>query len=253
METNPSNKGKKRLLIGLGLLATGVLSFFGYQYWNSNKKRTETSDNNADDKAEKPKTTKPPLNKHKKTPPKKPSAKPKTPIKKEPIKTVTETVSVMKEKVADPSVVAKGLYASIKLKSFSAALRILKTIKSPLRYAEIGRHFNNYRIGGIRQTIVNAMLTTFKSEEQKKVLNDAFTTIGLKYDGKKWSLEGLGARRMIITTRPTKVWKDPRTSVQVPENMVLGKEIAKRKEHTLFENDKQYFLVKSTDVGIFKN
>jgi hypothetical protein len=253
METNPTNKRKKGLLIGLGLLATGVLSFFGYQYWNSYKKKSETPDNSTDYKAEKPKTTKPPLNKHKKTPPKKPSEKPKTPITKEPIKTVTKTVNVVKEKVDDPSLVAKGLYASIKLKSFSAALRILKTIKSPLRYAEIGRHFNNYRIGGIRQTIVNAMLTTFKSDEQKKKLNEAFTTIGLKYDGKKWSLEGLSARRMIVTTRPTKVWKDPRTSVQVPENMVLGNVIAQRKEHTVFENDKQYFLVKSTDVKLFKN
>ncbi len=55
METNPANKEKKRLMIGLGLLATSVLSFFGSHYWNINKKKSETPVSTPDYKADIPK------------------------------------------------------------------------------------------------------------------------------------------------------------------------------------------------------
>lgn len=258
MEVNQNKGRKKGLLVGLGVFAVGMLSFFGYQYWSGNKKKTETPEENAPSfNAEKPRTTKPTSSKPKKkhTTKKKVSVKPKpqsdtTESKTTQATKITETV---KEKVSDPAVVAKGLYLALKIKSFSTALRILKTIKTPLRYAEIGRHFTNYRIGGVRQTILNAMFNVFKTDEQKEKLRTVFTEMGLKYDGSKWSLEGIENSSQIITIRSTKVWKDPRTSVEVPKNMVLGKEVAKRKNYTLFENGKQYFLVQSNHVSQYKN
>lgn len=315
METNPANKGKKRLLIGLGLLATGVLSFFGYQYWNSNKKKSETPESTTDSKAEKPKPQPKPKakstqRKGKKPPAKKPAPKPTTsanapsqtttfpdyfPLKKgsqgERVKqlqqalinkygssvlpkgvtgiydtdlqnalvklkfpqSIDETTFnvLVQKKTVDASLLAKGLYAAIRAKSFTASTKILKLIKTTAEYTAVNKVFSSYFLNGVRQTLVNAMLSTFKTDAQKQEIRLVFAAMGLKYDGKKWSLEGLDGMQ-IITLQTTKVWKDPNTWVEVPKNMVLGKEIAKRKEHTVFENDKQYFLVKSTDVGVFK-
>jgi hypothetical protein len=314
METNTANKGKKRLLIGLGLLATGVLSFFGYQYWNSNKKKTEASESNSDYKADKPKPhpkpkVKPTQGKGKKPTVKKPAPKPTTstntppstfpdyfPLKKgsqgERVKQLQQALInkygssvlpkgvtgiydtdlqnalvklrfpqnidettfnvLVQKKTVDASLLAKGLYAAIRAKSFTASTKILKLIKTTAEYTAVNKVFSSYFLNGVRQTLVNAMLSTFKTDAQKQEIRLVLAAMGLKYDGKKWSLEGLDGTQ-IITLQTTKVWKDPNTWVEVPKNMVLGREIAKRKEHTLFENDKQYFLVKSTDVGIFKN
>ncbi|MGZ4036870.1 MAG: hypothetical protein ACXVPQ_03525, partial [Bacteroidia bacterium] len=71
-------------------------------------------------------------------------------------------------------------------------------------------------------------------------------------DGKKWSLSGI-EKPTLITIQGTKVWKDPQHSVAVPLNMVLGKEVAKRGHFTLFENDRQYFLVESKHVKPYSN
>lgn len=315
METNTANKGKKRLLIGLGLFATGVLSFFGYQYFNSNKKKSEKPESVPDFKTDKPKPqpkpkTKPTQGKGKKPPVKKPAPKPTTstntpsppptfpdyfPLKKgsqgERVKqlqqaliskygssvlpkgvtgiydvdlqnalvklklpqSIDETTFnvLVQKKTIDPAMIAKALFLAIKTKSFTATVKILKAIKKPADYSAVNKLFQSYFIIG-KKTIVNAVLDTFKTEAQKQEIRLVFAAMGLIYDGKKWSLEGLDGTQ-IITLQTTKVWKDPQTWVEVPKNMVLGREIAKRKEHTLFENDKQYFLVKSTDVGQFKN
>ncbi len=314
METNPANKGKKRLIIGLGLLATGVLSFFGYQYWNSNKKKNETPVSTPDFKVDKPKPqpkpkVKPTQGKGKKPPEKKSAPKPPAntivppstfpdyfPLEKgsqgERVKrlqqaliskygnsvlpkgttgiydtdlqnalvklkfplSIDETTFnvLVQKKTVDASLLAKGLYAAIRAKSFTASTKILKLLKTTAEYTAVNKVFSSYFLNGVRQTLVNAMLSTFKTDAQKEEIRLVFAAMGLKYDGKKWSLEGLDGAP-IITLQTTRVWKDPNTWVEVPKNMVLGKEIAKRKDHTLFENDKQYFLVKSTDVGIFKN
>lgn len=314
METNPANKGKKRLLIGLGLLATGVLSFFGYQYWKSNKKKRETPESSPDFKTDKPKTqskpkAKPTQGKGKKPSVKKPESKPTAstntrqetfpdyfPLKKgsqgERVKqlqqalinkygnsvlpkgvtgiydtdlqnallklkfpqSIDETTFnvLVQKKTVDASLLAKGLYAAIRAKSFTASIKILKLIKTTAEYTAVNKVFSTYFLNGVRQTLVNAMLSTFKTDAQKQEIRLVFAAMGLKYDGKKWSLGGLDGAPQIITLQTTKVWKDPQTWVEVPKNMVLGREIAKRKEHTLFENDKQYFLVKSTDIGVFK-
>jgi hypothetical protein len=253
MEVNQNKSRKKGLFIGLGLFAAGMLSFFGYQYWKSHKKTNDVPQNDAPDfTAEKPKKTKPPVSKTKKASAKKHGTKPSGGSDTNKNNPASSVIDTLKEKVADPSLIAKGLYVAIKAKSFNAALRILKVIHNSLQYAEVSRSFSKYFIGGVRQTIVNAMFSTFKTVEQKQKLKQAFAKIGLKYDGKKWTLEGTVNRKFIITTHPTKVWKDPRTSVEVPKNMVLGKEIAKRKNHTLFENGRQYFLVHSGHVNHYR-
>src|SRR5687767_906092 len=137
MEVNQNKGRKKGLFVGLGVFAVGMLSFFGYQYWSGNKKKTETPEENAPSfNAEKPKTTKPSSSKPKKKPTKKKTVvklKHQSDTTESKIKQATQITETVKEKVSDPSVVAKGIYLALKIKSFSTALRILKTIKTPLR------------------------------------------------------------------------------------------------------------------------
>ena len=312
--TNPKKSSRKKwLFLGLGLLTTGVLSFFGYQYWKSNKNKTEAPASDAPDftaekskpeakpKAKKP-TTKKPASKKSTTPKQSPESTSSTfpdyfplrkgsegprvkqlqqalinkygksflptgatgifdaaleaALKRNGLPTaIDETAfNVLAKKIEiDPGLIARGLQVALRAKNFSAALRILKVIKSPAQYAEVNKVFLKYLIEGVRKTIVNAALSTFKSEKQKQDLRLAFRDIGLKYDGKKWTLSGLDGRPLLITTQTTKVWKDPRTSVEVPKNMVLGKEIERRSNYIMFENDRQFFLVKEAHVSHFKN
>jgi hypothetical protein len=106
-------------------------------------------------------------------------------------------------------------------------------------------------VNGVRQTLVNGVLSSFKDEKQKVAIRAAFAAMGLKYDGKKWSLSGL-EDKTLVTNKATTVWKDPKTSVPVPQNMVLGKEVAERGTFKMFQNDNQLFLVESQHVNYYK-
>lgn len=239
METNTSTKAfqmpkksnkKKWFFLGLGLVSTGILSFFGYQYWKKHKKTNAAND----EKVPEFKTPKQPAAKTTVKP--KTAAAAKTPITnapKPPIKA---------------SVLATGLYASIISKTFNNAIKILKQLKSTEDYKSVNTAFSKYKVRGVTQTLVNALLTTFTTTVQKDTIRKALSAIGLKYDGKKWSLSGIDNGPLLITTQATEVWKDPKTSVPVPLNMVLGKEIDKRGTFSVFENEKQFFLVKSSHV-----
>lgn len=92
----------------------------------------------------------------------------------------------------DPAAIAKGIYTAITSKDFTATITLLKAIKSTTDYSLVSEQLkNNYRIGGVRQTLVNASLTTFTESSQKLKIQEAFKNMGLKYDGTKWSLSGL--------------------------------------------------------------
>ncbi len=145
-----------------------------------------------------------------------------------------------------PSDIGKLLYAAAIHKDFNKTLALLKTLKSVSDYTAASNAFKVYRIGGVRQTLVNGILNSFPDEKQKQAIKLAFSAMGLKYDGNRWSLSGLGSARILVTTRPTKVWKNPRTAVHVPANMVLGKEIKRRGNFSVFQNDNQFFIVQST-------
>lgn len=95
----------------------------------------------------------------------------------------------------DPSVVAKGIYNAIITKDFNTSLILLKGIKNTTDYALASEQMKTYRIGGVRQTLVNAMLSTFTESSQKLKTQEAFKAIGLKYDGSKWSLSGFRKKK----------------------------------------------------------
>ena len=80
--------------------------------------------------------------------------------------------------------------------------------------------------------------------------------MGLKFDGQKWSLFGLGRLegKSIVTTRPTVIWDGNDTTVEVPANLLLGNEITSESGFTRFETlDKHQLIVKSNAIAYAPN
>lgn len=240
------SKNKKRyFLAGLGIIATTVLTFFGIYYWRKHK-TTQASDSNAPDfKAQKPDTAKGQGTSRPKT-----KSNSQNPSKS----TIQFNDSKAKETTEEPSLfepkdLANKIRSSILQANFILAYTSLKQIRHIKDYSNVNAEFVKMKTGFSSQTIVNGLLGKFKLESQRKLLFIAFKRIGLKYNGTKWTLGDTGQLLpQLITTTPTKVWKDPRTNVSVPSNMVLGREVCKRGNFTLFEHAKNYFLVESKAV-----
>jgi peptidoglycan hydrolase-like protein with peptidoglycan-binding domain len=282
--------GKKWLLIGLGSAATAALTYFGWKYWKGSQEQSFSNDSNETDFTSNPapsykRSTKAqtqnidsfPLKKGSKGENVKAlqqaliskygkSILPKygadgdfgseltAALKKSGLpETIDETTFnvLVKGSSPDPVSTAAQLYNAVLKKDYAKVIALLKGLRSTSDYKNVSNAFMNYRINGVRQTLVNAVLSAFSDSSQKQALQLAFSSMGLKYDGNKWSLAGIGSN-FLITNKATKVWKNPKNAIEVPANMVLGKEITKRKNFTLFENNNQYFLVESQHVNHYK-
>lgn len=163
--------------------------------------------------------------------------------------TITEsTLNVIAQgTVVNPSTIGKDLYNAAIAKDFNKAVSLLQKMKTVDDYSKASEQFKQNRINGVRQTLVNGLLNTFTSETQKQKIKFEFLRIGLRFDGNKWSLSGIDGLP-IVTIMPTTVWVNARESVRVPARMVLGNEVSKRLDYTLFENKGKYFLVQSKNV-----
>jgi peptidoglycan hydrolase-like protein with peptidoglycan-binding domain len=148
----------------------------------------------------------------------------------------------------DPSALGKDLYNATIAKNFPKVLSLLKQIQTTDEYKAAGEIFKQYRINGVRQTIVNALLNTFTTDTQKQQIKFEFLRMGLQFDGSKWSLSGFDGRP-IVTKENTTVWVNAMEGVKVPPKMVLGNEVSKRLDYTLFENNGKYFLVNTNSVN----
>lgn len=291
-EVPKKSNPKKWLFIGLGVAATGALSYFGWQYWKKHKSQPEedtsedTPDFNSGTTASYTPKPKPTATRNDAFPLKKGSkgasvkalqevliaklgkdilgksgadgdfgSKTETALAKAGLPaSIDETTFnvLVKGSSPDPTSTASQLYTAATKKDYAKALALLKTIRNTSEYSTVSEIFKNYRINGVRQTLVNGLLNSFGDEKQKQGIRLAFSNMGLKYDGSKWSLAGFDSGNYLLTNRATKVWKNPKTAVPVPANMVLGKEIARRGGYTVFENDKQLFLVQSQHVKYYK-
>ena len=259
-ETTERKKYKKRkyIFLGLGILATSLLSYFGIQYWRKNKKE-DTKDTRVPD-FEAPKTTFT----------KKETHTTKSPLKKKPTDTKTKTEQKNKQEpkaetnthsatnTAPPTPEEPALFQAEKLtedlrnsilkKDFVKTFLLLKKIRNINDYKYLAEEFNKQSIFGVRRTLVNALLYVFKIDSQRKLLFNSFKSMGLKYQNNKWTLGNLDGTIRLITNQATKVWKTPNEYVNVPINMVLGREVCKRGAFTLFENQQHYYLVESTSI-----
>ena len=147
----------------------------------------------------------------------------------------------------DKTSFAKKLYNAAVKKDFASALALLKKISNKDEYREVGSQFKTYYLNGVRQTLVNGMLNTFTSDEQKQAIRFEFIRMGLQYDGSKWSLSGFSGRT-IITVQPTTVWVNAKQGVEVGARTVLGNEVSRRLGYSLFENKGKYFLVHTNTI-----
>jgi len=147
----------------------------------------------------------------------------------------------------DPAALGKQLYNATVSKNYSLALSTLKKVQSTADYATANEVFKEGNINGVRQTIVNGLLNTFSSDAQKQAIKFEFLRMGLQFDGNKWSLSGFDGRP-IITSEATNVWVNATEGVKVPAKMVLGNEVSRRLDYTLFENSGKYFLVNTKSV-----
>ncbi|GGA89933.1 peptidoglycan-binding domain-containing protein [Puia dinghuensis] len=138
--------------------------------------------------------------------------------------------------------VGKELYTAVANNDFNAAITALKKLPSTSDYTAANATFKTNHINGVRQTIVNGLLNTFTDGGQQQQIKFEFLRIGLQFNGSKWSLSGLGGLP-IITIRPAAIWINARRRVSVPARVVLGNEVSRRLDYTLFENQGQYFLV----------
>lgn len=161
------------------------------------------------------------------------------------------TMNVLKSDNAtslDPKKAAMDIYQAASRKDFAKTLQALKALKTTTDYKQVGEVFKTYRINGnVRQTLVNGLLNTFTQAAQKDQLRMEFLRMGLNYDGNQWSLSGIDAPAL-ITTKPTIVWKDKKTAINVPANMVLGREVSRKVGYVLFENEGRNFLVDSSAI-----
>lgn len=282
-----AGKGKKILLVGLGIAATGTLGYFGYQWWQKRKGKETDSEQTPDLNLTPPTKTSFTL-------PSAPKRNDDFPLKKGskgtrvkqiqevlivklgkdilgkggadgdfgskteaaltkagyPVVIDESTFNVMTQgETLDVSASAKELYSSAIIKNFTGAIKALQKLKTKDDYTSVSDIFKTeYRIGGVRQTLVNGMLNSFSDEKQKQAIRLQFTRMGLNYDGKKWSLSGMESSS-IITKRATLVWINPKKAIKVPANMVLGKEVAQKGNHTQFENNGQHFLVETKTIN----
>jgi hypothetical protein len=154
---------------------------------------------------------------------------------------VTQSVKV------DKSTLGKDLYNATIAKNYSKALSLLKQLQSTEDYSAANEVFKQNRIIGVRQTIVNGLLNVFTTATQKEAIKFEFLRIGLQFDGNKWSLSGFDGRPL-VTTESATVWVNATQGVNVPSRMVLGNEVTRKLDYTLFENNGKYFLVNTKSV-----
>ncbi len=163
--------------------------------------------------------------------------------------TVTEsTFNVLTQGTRpDTTSIGKDLYNAASSKNYTKAIALLKQLQSVEDYTKASEEFKQYRLGSVRQTLVNGLLNTFTSTSQKESIRMEFLRIGLQYDGNKWSLSGFDGRP-IMTQEATTVWINATDGIPVPARMVLGAEVTRRLDYTLFENNGRYFLVHTKAV-----
>jgi hypothetical protein len=145
------------------------------------------------------------------------------------------------------SPLAEQLHQAAESRNFNGVISLLKKIGSKDQYQQVSSSFMAMRLNGVRQTLVNGVLSSFHDESQKQQIRMEFIRMGLQYRNNKFSLSGFDGKPL-VTKVPATVWTSPTQSVQVPAMMVIGNEVTTRLDYTLFENNGKYCLIKTDAV-----
>ncbi|HBF89373.1 MAG TPA: hypothetical protein DDX39_12095 [Bacteroidales bacterium] len=282
-----NNKKKKLILIGLGTAVAGILGYFGWQYFSNRNSNTEMQDDfplpspQADDFS--PNNI---IARNDEFPLKRGSKGQRVQAVQEALiakygKSIlpkygsdgdfgSETVAALKKAGLPESIdeatynsitkseksssstteaasLAKTLYKAAVNKNLLQVITALRQMKTKDDYSSVSNEFLQYRIGGVRKTLVNGMLDSFSDEGQKQQIRMEFSRMGLKYDGDKWSLSGIGGMT-VITRRNASVWRNPYDKVEVPARTILGTEIGQLNGFTAFENNGETFLINTQNI-----
>lgn len=283
MEKAKSNK-KKYLLIGLGIAATGLLSYFGWEYYQKKKSEKEDSDDDTTPLPPQKSTFAPNFFQQKRNdefPLKKGSKGARVKALQDvliakhgkeilprygadgdfgsemeaALKKLNIPLSIDESAynviVQTPSVnsrdLAKALYKDAVNKNLNGVIASLRKMRTKEDYSAVSSEFKKLPLRGVSQTLVNGLLGSFSDDNQKQQIRLEFLRMGLKYDGSKWSLSGLDGFR-IMSIQPTTVWRTPSEGANIPANMILGTEIATNSCFTLFENNGRKFIVKTATI-----
>jgi hypothetical protein len=147
----------------------------------------------------------------------------------------------------DKSALAGKFLTAAEYADFKTVLSLLKQMRTKEDYKQVNEIFIQYRLRGVRQTLVNGLLGSFTNENQKQQIRYEFIRMGLKYNGSQWSLDGFDGRP-IVTTEATNVWISATENVGVQASVVLGAEVTRKLDYTLFENNGRYFLVATKSI-----
>lgn len=146
----------------------------------------------------------------------------------------------------DHKAVANNLSRSIASRSFATTLTTLRQLRTVNDYVVVNNHFRNLRLGAVRYTLVTALFRFFPSE--RSTLITELKRIGLKHDSRadKWSLSGLDLSLAgdVVTKRATVIWDGNNTTVELPANIILGREITSENGFTRVRtrDDKDIFV-----------
>lgn len=126
----------------------------------------------------------------------------------------------------DPLKMSNAFHAAIGKHDFTKTLTLLSYIHTVNGYKSINEYFKSKRTNfgsEVRMTLVNALLTKYKTDWGKKKLNNHFHRIGLQFNGSQWSLDGVTLVNQIRTIRSTRVWNQVGDAMIVPVHTVLGR------------------------------
>ncbi len=154
---------------------------------------------------------------------------------------------VVQASTTDKSAFAGKLLTAADRVDFSSTMTLLRQMATKEDYRQVSSLFSQQRLRGVKQTLVTGLLDSFSAESQKQQIRYEFIRMGLKYDGSKWSLDGFDGKP-VVTVEPTIIWINATESVNVPAMMVLGAEVSRKLDYTLFENNNRYFLVATKSI-----
>ena len=148
-----------------------------------------------------------------------------------------------------PVDIAKNIWKNANEKNLEGMLSELHRINDVKDYVIINSLFKTIYLRGVRQTIVNAALSSFQDDSSKEQIRQEFLRIGLKNNGNKWTLAGISTKQ-IITNRATTISDLKGLELEVPAQTLLGELFSEHKGRTGFHTiDNQLLFVPTKHIS----
>lgn len=155
---------------------------------------------------------------------------------------------ITKGNTLDAEQVAENLRNAIIRGDYKQVLFTLQGMNTTRDYANVSNALKNYRISGVRKTLVNALFDAFTSETQKRAIRTELLRMGLKFDGSKWSLSGF-TKCIVITHSPTVIWDANGKMYEVPARMRLGQRLAEQDGICAFAAQGRRFFIHANKIN----